>query len=752
MENEINIEIDETPKTKPFNVYKLKIALNIIFVILGALMVILLISYIVTKAKEDNPSYELDPQKYSEISIDTYNRVGYYIPRDDNNANYSPKKCSIKNCKKCYGNSKSNICISCVSPHIPVYNNNSVIKACELPTETDDNDSKKIETDKIEKIECDPGYYLPTDDEKACKKCSITNCNTCNGTTNSDICTSCSSGLFENKDEDVIISCDKLCETGIREKCLSCDKNNNICSSCNKGYFLPDDSTDKKVCSQCSMKNCQICSGKLNNEVCNSCSSAYFENKSGDKIISCDKKCETGKNEKCSSCDTSENICSTCNDGYYLPSNADDKKICTKCSVTNCKTCSGSLTNQICNSCSSGYFENYENGNIISCDDPCETGSKEKCLTCDTTQNICASCNNGYYVPTDKSNQKICTKCSLSNCKTCSGALNNDVCDSCADGFFAKYTDQTIISCEKGCTTGTNEKCLTCDTNLNICSSCNDGYYLPTDATDKSVCSKCPINNCKICSGASSSNTCTECFDGFPASLSNGVIHSCGGCVIGEGDKCLTCDETTYKCTSCNDGYELIDGKCVINYSIKATFITSSNNKEIEIINIGYLDYITEIKLDDSTIVKNHKITISKKGDHIIIFKASPKRPYMTDMFRNILNLTSIIFTSRFDTKDIINMDNLFYGCSSLTSVDISSLNFSSVKSMFNIFNNCTSLENIDLSNHEAPELENMQLAFYRCESLTSADFSNFNSPKLKYANSFFNGCSKLKILISLIL
>ena len=43
MENEINIEIDETPKTKPFNVYKLKIALNIIFVILGALMVILFI-------------------------------------------------------------------------------------------------------------------------------------------------------------------------------------------------------------------------------------------------------------------------------------------------------------------------------------------------------------------------------------------------------------------------------------------------------------------------------------------------------------------------------------------------------------------------------------------------------------------------------------------------------------------------------------------------------------------------------------
>ena len=112
MEMESNIKIEEPPSSKPFNVYKLKIAINIIFIILGALMVILLISFIVTKAKGDNPSHELDPQQYSDISMKTYNRTGYYIPKDDANINSSPKKCSIKNCNKCYGNSKSNICIS----------------------------------------------------------------------------------------------------------------------------------------------------------------------------------------------------------------------------------------------------------------------------------------------------------------------------------------------------------------------------------------------------------------------------------------------------------------------------------------------------------------------------------------------------------------------------------------------------------------------------------------------------------------
>ena len=128
-------------------------------------MLILLISFIATKSKvDDMPSFELDMQNYRNINISTYSREGYYIPKDDYNIYYTPKKCSVANCNKYYGSSKSNIWTSCISPYVPVYNNKSVIKACQLPNKTEDKDLTKakikIETDKLEKIECDPGYYL----------------------------------------------------------------------------------------------------------------------------------------------------------------------------------------------------------------------------------------------------------------------------------------------------------------------------------------------------------------------------------------------------------------------------------------------------------------------------------------------------------------------------------------------------------------------------------------------------------------
>ena len=193
------------------------------------------------------------------------------------------QKISVGNFNKYYGSSKSNICTSYISPYVPVYNNKSVIKACQLPNKTEDKDSPKatikIETDKIEKIECDPGYYLPSDNERECKKCSITNCNICSGTTNKDIYNSCLINFFENINKGIIISCDKKCSTGSKEKCKSCDKTKNICSSCYQGYYLPTDASDKKVCKQCSISHYQTCCGSTENEICNSCYSSYFENK-----------------------------------------------------------------------------------------------------------------------------------------------------------------------------------------------------------------------------------------------------------------------------------------------------------------------------------------------------------------------------------------------------------------------------------------------------------------------------------------
>ena len=89
---------------------------------------------------------------------------------------------------------------------------------------------------------CNPGYFIPDDEEKIkyeCQKCSVANCSSCNGTKLENICSSCKYYLEPFYKNEKIVSCDYTCETGGKEKCETCSKEN-ICSSCNKDYILSE--------------------------------------------------------------------------------------------------------------------------------------------------------------------------------------------------------------------------------------------------------------------------------------------------------------------------------------------------------------------------------------------------------------------------------------------------------------------------------------------------------------------------------
>ena len=204
------------------------------------------------------------------------------------------------------------------------------------------------------------------------------------------------------------------------------------------------------------------------------------------------------------------------------------------------------------------YLPVYENGVIKSCDDLCATGENEKCLTCNTEYNICNTCNVGYYLPSDASDKSVCQKCTIANCKECVEQSNQETCTLCNEGYFTNYDNGAIIkSCDEPCETGEGSKCLTCNTVQNICESCYDGFFIPTDANNKKECSKCMLGNCKKCSGTQDNNRCTECNDDTVPVYDNEVIEACNNsCETGSGDKCLTCDSSQTQCASCNEGFK----------------------------------------------------------------------------------------------------------------------------------------------------------------------------------------------------
>ena len=93
------------------------------------------------------------------------------------------------------------------------------------------------------------------------------------------------------------------------------------------------------------------------------------------------------------------------------------------------------------------------------------------------------------------------------------------------------------------------------------CLSCNEGYFLPENAEDKTKCEKCSLEGCKTCSGELNNEKCLEC-NGYPYII-NGEIKTCNDCKVGSGENCLSCDKNN-KCKTCNKGYKLVDGKCIL--------------------------------------------------------------------------------------------------------------------------------------------------------------------------------------------
>ena len=63
-------------------------------------------------------------------------------------------------------------------------------------------------------------------------------------------------------------------------------------------------------------------------------------------------------------------------------------------------------------------------------------------------------------------------------------------------------------------------------------------------------------------------------------------------------------------------------------------------------------------------------------------------------------------------------MSRMFYNCSSLESIDLSSFNTTNVKDMRCLFSDCSSLKSIDLSSFNTTNANNMSWMFNNCSSL----------------------------------
>ena len=112
-------------------------------------------------------------------------------------------------------------------------------------------------------------------------------------------------------------------------------------------------------------------------------------------------------------------------------------------------------------------------------------------------------------------------------------------------------------------------------------------------------------------------------------------------------------------------------------------------------------------------------------------------------MFRGCSSLSNLDLSS-FRTQNVTNMVSLFSNCTSLSSINISNFNTLNVIDMRSMFRKCKSLEKLDLSHLNTQNVINMSYMFEGCNSLSYLNLSNFNAQNVIYMNYMFDGCFSL--------
>ena len=174
--------------------------------------------------------------------------------------------------------------------------------------------------------------------------------------------------------------------------------------------------------------------------------------------------------------------------------------------------------------------------------------------------------------------------------------------------------------------------------------------------------------------------------------------------------------------------------------------IKGKSENEIFNQNFKGINNLINVRINgDETNPKSNKYVFNQEFNNVELFF----NDYVVNtenMFKDCKSITEINL-SDFDSSKVTTMDNMFEDCSSLTSLDLSNLQTSSVKNMNFMFSGCSSLISLDFSDFDTSSVTRMDSMFSHCSSLTSLDLSHFNVTSLTSTDSMFYDCNNLEYI-----
>ena len=137
-----------------------------------------------------------------------------------------------------------------------------------------------------------------------------------------------------------------------------------------------------------------------------------------------------------------------------------------------------------------------------------------------------------------------------------------------------------------------------------------------------------------------------------------------------------------------------------------------------------------------------------KTNIKLVVFDSSFANARPTSCYKwfyDCSNLKAIKGIEYLNTEKVGRMRFMFYGCRSLTSLDLTNFNTARVEDMSSMFKNCSALTSLDLTSFNTVWVTNMSMMFTGCSALTTIYASDkFVTDKVTYGLNMFVDCYKL--------
>ncbi len=130
-----------------------------------------------------------------------------------------------------------------------------------------------------------------------------------------------------------------------------------------------------------------------------------------------------------------------------------------------------------------------------------------------------------------------------------------------------------------------------------------------------------------------------------------------------------------------------------------------------------------------------------------VVFKDKLYPDDVSLWFDQCTNLVEVEKPENLDLTRTERMMDLFYGCTKLKKLDVTSWDTSNVNNMHGLFSGCSSLTELDVSGWDTSNVTDLSSTFSGCSSLTTLDLSGWDTSGSIYFGGMFTGCTKLKTI-----